>query len=177
MKDLKIVFTKSKKFFPIMGWLIMLWTRKPYSHVARAIQIRDWGERFYHAAEGKVNYEYEKFFHKKNKVVKEYVLEIPESLDRAIKKQCYEQAGNKYGYIQNIGIVITDIYFKIFRKKTENPWKKGVNCSEILYTECFKVMFSSLDYDPDKIKPHQIEEIILDKFKKDESTGKWVLKS
>ena len=60
-KILRILFTKSRKKFAFASWLIKWYTKKPYSHVARAIQIRDWGYRYYHASEGKVNYEFEKY--------------------------------------------------------------------------------------------------------------------
>jgi hypothetical protein len=175
MKQLDIVFTKSKKKFPLLSWGIMLWTGKAYSHVARAIQIRDWGKRYYHASEGKVNYEYEKFFHQKHKIIKEYNILIPDELDKEIKKACYEEAGNTYATMQNVGIALTDIYYKIFHIKKENPWKRGRNCSEILYAKCFKIMIPELDFDENKIKPHQVEEIILKYFEKDEA-GYWKLK-
>ena len=162
MKELEIVFTKSKLKLPIGSWLIRLWTRKPYSHVARAVQIRDWGKRYYQASEGKVNYEFEKFFHKKHKVVKTFKLQISEELDRSIKKACYEEAGNSYAMMQNIGIVLVDILAAI-GIKIKNPWKKGRNCSELLYLKVLKPMFPELNYNPDTIKPHHIEEILISK--------------
>jgi hypothetical protein len=70
--------------------------------------------------------------------------------------------------MQNVGIMLTDIYHKITKKETKNPWTKGRNCSELLYVECFKIMLPELNYDENKIKPHQIEEIILKHFKKGE---------
>ena len=71
--------------------------------------------------------------------------------------------------MQNLGIFLTDIHYKIFKKNKKNPWKKGRICSEILYSKCFKVLLPFLDYDEDKIKPEHIEEII-DKYfyKKDD---------
>tara|TARA_R100000951_G_scaffold19275_1_gene16083 strand:- start:684 stop:1250 length:567 start_codon:yes stop_codon:yes gene_type:complete len=187
MKRLEIVFTKSKKFFPVISWLIRWWTSVmtsgfkgifklfPYSHVARSIQIKNWGRRYYQASEGRVNYEFEKFFIKKHNIVKKYELEVSVEVDREIKKACYEEAGNKYASWQNIGIFLTDIYFKIFHKEKENPWKKGRNCSEILYAKCFKIMIPELDYDENKIKPHEIEQIILKYFRKT-SNDTWILK-
>jgi hypothetical protein len=173
-KELRIVFTKSKKKFPIASWAIRLWTGKEYSHVARAVQIRDWGWRFYQASEGKVNYEYEKYFLQKHEIVKDYILLISPEMDRKIKKECYEQAGNRYGTIQNLGIVFVDILHKITGRKVDNPWKKGKNCSELLYENVFSILCSDLNYDPNTVKPHQIEEIILKYFK--EVNGKRILK-
>ena len=73
-KLLDIVATKSRKSFPILGWGIMWWTGKGFSHVARAVEIRDWGKRYFQASEGKVNYEYEKYFLKKHEIVHKYHL-------------------------------------------------------------------------------------------------------
>lgn len=170
VKNLKLVFTKSKKRFAILSKLIMWWTNKPYSHVARAVEIRDWGYRFFHASEGKVNYEYEGFFKKKHKIVKEYVIALCEESDRRVKKECYKEAGNIYGVMQNVGIALVDM--GLFK---DTPWKKGRNCSELLYREFLKVIVPELDYNPDTVKPHHLEEIVLKYFKEGED-GRWYLK-
>ena len=140
----------------------MWWTGKNYSHVARSIEIRDWGQRYYQASEGKVNYEYEDYFMAKHHIVKKYELSISEDLDRDIKKACYKEAGNKYATMQNLGIVLVDIA-AFFGLKIKNPWKKGRNCSELIYTQVLKKMYPELAYNPDTIKPHQIDEILMEK--------------
>ena len=167
-RELKIVFTKSGKAFPWASWLIRWWTKKSYSHVAKGIQISDWGYRYFHASEGKVNYEFQKYFLKKHEIIKEYNIVICKELDRRIKKEGYQEAGNTYGILQNFGIFLVDI--GLFK---DTPWKKGRNCSELMYLEVLKPMIPELDYNPDIIKPHHIEEIILKYFK--EVDGKWHL--
>lgn len=161
-KELEIVFTKSKKLLPIFSWLVMLWTRKSYSHVARAIEIQNWGKRYFQASEGRVNYEYQDFFLKKHEIVKTYKLKIPKELDRKIKHECYKQAGNKYATMQNLGIILVDIaaWFTI---KIKNPFKSGKNCSELIYTEVLKELYPDLNFNKDTIKPHHIERILLAK--------------
>lgn len=163
-KTIDIVFTKSKKFMPIGSWLIRWWTNKPYSHVARAIEIRDWGKRYFQASEGKVNYEFEKFFLQKHEIVKSYTIEVSKDVDQAIKYECYIEAGNVYATLQNMGIPLLDIAFKLFGKRFKNPWRKGRNCSEILLTTIFRLMFGDLGYSENTIKPHDIEAILIDKF-------------
>jgi hypothetical protein len=169
-KDLKIVFTKSKKEFPILSWLIMLWTNKPYSHVAREVPRRDWGSAFYQASDGNVNYEFESVFYEKHQIVKEYILQVDPILELSIRKACWEDCGKKYGFLQNLGILLVD--FGFFK---DTPWKDGRNCSELIYLKVFKSMISDLNYNPDTIKPHHIEDIILEHFT--EENGKWYLKS
>lgn len=164
MKTIEIVFTRSKKKFPIVSWLIMLWTWKPYSHVARGLEVQDWGKSYYQANEGKVNYEYHTSFNKKHKIVKIYRILVPEELDRNIRKACFQEAGANYGIMQNLGIMLVDIA-ALFGKKINNPWKKGRNCSELLYLKVLKKMYPDLDYNPDTIKPHHIEEILTTKHR------------
>jgi len=66
MPYLDIVTTKSKKNFAFFSWLIMWWTKKDISHVARKATIG--GEvMYYQASEGKVNYEHSRFFNKNMK--------------------------------------------------------------------------------------------------------------
>lgn len=164
MRELEIVFTKSKKKFPIFSWLIRLWTWKSYSHVAKRHEVKDWGRAYFHANEGKVNYEYHTVFHKKHKIEKKYILSIPKELRQEINKSCFQEAGNKYATMQNLGIVLVDVC-ALFGKKIENPFRSGRNCSELIYTKVFLKMKPDLDYNPDTIKPHHIEEIINRDFK------------
>jgi hypothetical protein len=171
MRKLKIVFTKSKKKAAIFSKLIMWWTKQPYSHVAREVIRRDWGAGYYQASEGNVNYEHQLIFDTKHEIVKEYTLMVNPDLEMDIRKACWQECGNSYGMMQNIGIFFIDL--GLLKK---NPWKHGRNCSELLYIKVFRMLFSDLDYNPDTIKPRQIEEIILNKFEKQED-GTWTIKS
>lgn len=163
MRDIKIVFTKSKKKLPIFSWLIRLWTWKDYSHVAMEVDL-PWisGPMYFQASDGQVNYEFETYFNKKHEIVYEYTIQVTEEIYKEIAKTRLEYAGEQYGTMQNAGIVYTDI-MKLLGKTVTNPWKKGKNCSEILYETVFKRMYPELEYDQDKIKPHHIEDIILEK--------------
>lgn len=169
-QTLKLVFTKSKKKFPLFSRLIMWWTEKPYSHVAREVVRRDWGSGFYQASEGKVHYEFESIFYKKHEVVEEYTLLIDKELEMAVRRGCWHDCGKKYGFMQNVGIFLMDL--GLFK---DNPWKDGRNCSELIYLKVLKVMIPSLDYNPDTIKPHQLEGIINEYF--EEKDGFWCLRT
>ena len=159
MRELKIVFTKSKKKFPIGSWAIRWWTGQEYSHVAREVIRKDWGAGYYQASEGNVNYEHESVFFTKHKIVKEYTLMVSEELEMEIRKACWEDCGKKYGMMQNLGTALVDMGIC-----KDTPWKDGRNCSELMYVKVFKKMIPELDYNPDTIKPHQIEEIISNHF-------------
>lgn len=170
MKDLKIVFTKSIKHLPMFSQMIMWWTKKPYSHVAREVIRRDWGAGYYQASDGNVNYEHESVFFTKHEVIRSYVLAVDESLELSIREACWKDCGKKYGMLQNVGIFLIDI--GLFK---DNPWKHGRNCSELIYIKVLKKLLPDLEYNPDTIKPHHIEDIILNHFIQKED-GCWHLK-
>lgn len=165
MSSVEIVFTKSKKKFPIASWLIRWWTGKPYSHVACGIQVSDWGKNYFQASEGKINYEHEPYFLEKHEIVKKYTLTIPKEIERTLKKRFYQSSGLVYGTLQNLGIVYVDLVKYLFGKKIHNPWKKGENCSEFMYVDLIQVLLSDMnEYNKDTIKPHEIEDIILSRL-------------
>lgn len=72
--------------------------------------------------------------------------------------------------MQNAGIVFVDVGLL-----KDTPWKDGRNCSELIYIKVLKKMIPELDYNPDTIKPHEIENIILKHFT--EKDGFWYLKT
>lgn len=141
-----------------MSWLIRWWTKKPYSHVARALHVHKWGTGYYQASEGKVNYEHESVFHKKHEIIKKYSIPVSKEIKTDIGEACWQDTGKRYGYLQNIGIALIDL-----KLLTKNPWKQGRNCSELIYLKVLKPMFPELKYNPDTIKPHDIENILVSK--------------
>lgn len=159
MKNLEIVFTKSIKKVNFLSKLIMLYTKKQYSHVARKNSISH-QPIYYHAAEGKVHYVNESCFIEKNKIIKKYTLSIPTSIYEEMEQESWKQVGKSYGTLQNIGILIVDLLQKLNIKAT-NPFKKGLNCSELIYRTVLQKLIPNLPYRADLIKPHQIEEIII----------------
>lgn len=159
MKRIELVFTKSKKFFPIFSWALMLYTKKPYSHIARKLYTSHEYPSYFQASEGKVNYEYEPFFLKKNQVISKLAFLVPEVFYEEMAKRSWEQAGSPYGTLQNLGTLLVDV-LKNFNILVKNPIEKGKVCSELIYTTILKPMFPDLEYDENSIKPHHIEQII-----------------
>ena len=161
MRTIDIIFTRSKKKLAIFSKLIMWWTDKPYSHVARRGKISFTKDsHYYQASEGKVNYEYGKYFRNKHEIVTSYSLNVSDEIYRDMVKTSWSQAGAKYGALQNLGIVLVDTlsYVNVHIK---NPFIGGMNCSELMYVTVFKPMLPNLKYNENTIKPHHIEEIIL----------------
>ena len=164
MKSVEIVFTKSIKKLPLFSLLIRVITGKEYSHVAKGHEVKDWGKAYYQASEGKVNYEYNTVFNTKHKIVKRYIIEVPDEIAREIRKRCFQEAGKIYAYKQNFGILMVDILCK-FGIMTKNPWTRGRNCSELLYVHIFKKLFPDLTLDENSVKPGDIEDILEERCK------------
>jgi hypothetical protein len=166
MRQIDIVFTKSRKKIPILGTLIRLWMCKPYSHVARRLIVPGFEHAsYFQANEGKVNYEYAPHFLRENQIVKEYSFEVENKVYSEIARNCWTAKGENYGYMQNLGIFLVNLAAMI-GLKIKTPWKKGRNCSEILYVSVFKQMYPELDYNPDTIRPDDIENIIKERILK-----------
>lgn len=161
MSKLEIVFTKSKKKFPLFSWLIQLYTRKNYSHIARKANILG-QEMYYQADNSMVNYENKKYFNMKHEIVKTYVIDIPKEIARNISILCLKNAGTPYGFMQNIGILYFDI-MRLFSIKVSNPWRYGKNCSELIYEAVIVPLWGDQGLDPDRVKPHHIEKILIEK--------------
>ena len=163
MKEIELVFTKSKKKFPIFSWLIRLWTWKPYSHVARKLYISFLDEPcYFQANDSKVNWEYHTHFTKNHKVVKRARFLVTNKEYLELNKLCWKQIGDDYGILQNLGIALVDI-LKLFKVEIKNPWKRGQNCSEVIYRIILLPRHPELNYDADTIKPHHIERILKNK--------------
>ena len=160
MRELEIIFTKSKKKCAIISFLIRKWTGKQYSHVARKLVHGDI-ELYYQASGSQVNYECKEVFDKKHEIIKRYTLSISQELYTEIGSACLREAGKPYGVLQNVGIAMVDVC-RLFGKKIQNPFKQGRNCSELLYVVVLKRLCPDLAYDPDTIKPNHIEEILID---------------
>jgi hypothetical protein len=164
MREIEIVFTKSRKKLPIGSWLFRWWTGREYSHVARRLWVPGFDHpSYFQANEGKVNYEYAPHFLREHTIVKEYKIEVTNEAYAKISRACWESKGENYGSKQNIGIALCNIAKKLGFNNCRNPWKKGKNCSELIYVNIMKPMFPDLDYDPNTIRPHDIENIILER--------------
>ena len=154
---MKVVFTKSRKKFPIFSWFIRWYQGTEYSHVALEV-----GEFYYQASEGKVNKEHYSYFLKEHTIVLSF--EIAD-VDLSILEK---ELGRNYGTVQNVGIVLVDLWRAITHKLVNNPLSQDVNCSEFIFEKVLKQLYTDLDaYDKDYVKPKHIEKILrIRDFKK-----------
>lgn len=123
-----IGFSRAKSPYKIGSTAIRLYLNRPYSHVylnfysetlqrsiiyeavgagVRFIGLNNWLE---HAA-----------------VIKEYEIEISHEDSIYLRQWCIDNAGEDYGYLQNVGLIFANIL-----SLQQNPFKQGINCSELI---------------------------------------------
>lgn len=102
-------------------------------------------------------------FEKSNIKTHLYKIEVSNELFFQLRKKTHIHAGDHYGYLQNIGIVIVD-FFKNLGINIENPFRTNENCSELVFLFLVE-MYPELKekYNKDTIRPDHIQEILEDK--------------
>lgn len=141
-KNLRIVFSRSRKKFGIFAWLIIWWDKKrhnaylPISHVSGKWFSRSWDAEFIYQATGAgTHFMGGTLFRKKNEIIEEWVLELPSEIEEKIGRACVEREGIPYAKIQTLGIAISAIIWLITfgRFDIKNPFRDGdseTNCLE-----------------------------------------------
>ena len=162
MRTVYIGFSKSNKKFPIFSWLVQLYQRTNYSHTYLRIQQHELlnapCDMYFQASEGKVNLMSEYQFEKRNQMVCEYRIELTDVEFDTLMHIIYIFMGERYGIMQNIGIVIVDI-FMLFGKKIKNPFPKGIICSEFIH-EIFAPIIDVNSMDKNVVKPKDLKKIL-----------------
>lgn len=158
MKTIIIGFSRSTKPFAVGSWLVQLYQKTSYSHVYVKLLCSPPfpSNKILHAAEGQVSHYSETAFLTRNKIIKEFAVNITEQDYKYLKINLFhEKAGEPYSILQNIGLVIAR-FFKI-----RNPWNSGWNCSEYVLQVLLKThpkLVNSLN--PDKVTPKDIYKIL-----------------
>jgi hypothetical protein len=168
MREVDMIWTKSRKKFPIGSYLIRFWVTifrllktgkfelEDNSHCAIRFSSHIFSSpTYYQASEGLINYMSGIQFDKKHEFVKGIRISITDELYTELRDECHKEAGAPYGFMQNIGILLTDI-IDLFGYEIDNPWKDGRNCSELLYTKIIIKMIGVQEYSKDKIRPDQL---------------------
>jgi uncharacterized protein YycO len=128
METITIGFSKSKKKFAIISYLIRLYMQTPYSHVYIKFYSKSLDKILIYEAVGSgVRFIGSKMWDKYSKEIVSYKIQISQEEKIKLLSWCVDNAGCNYGFMQNLGILIA----KIFKLKN-NPFKKGKNCSELV---------------------------------------------
>lgn len=167
MRKIVVGFSRSKKKIPIFSWLVRLWQGgTAYSHVYLKVfttGILLNSDTYLHAAEGKVFAMSSKQFLKRNEPTDEYQIIVNTNTFKKLINEMHELSGEDYGYMQNIGIIIVQL-FRLFGKEIKNPFPSGFNCSELVQ-ELLELEFDFSQFDKNTITPRDVKERIdaLDK--------------
>lgn len=129
MKKIRVGFSKPRnRVFPVGSYLIRLFQRTKYSHVFIKFHSASTGrDLVYEAVGGGLRFVGQKVWSDHAESVDEFEIEISDSAYTTIMAYCIDNAGTPYAHMQNIGIALANLFH--LRK---NPWKSGMNCSELL---------------------------------------------
>lgn len=156
MKVFYIGFSRNRKN-KIFSRLLMWYMSKNYSHT-----YFKFGEAsvLHSEMENGVNYWTSKEFEEKNITTMEYRIQIPENEYTDLRERLNRHVGHRYAYLQNLGILLVDLFVK-FGIKKRNPFRDGDNCSELVFRS-LKRLHPELkkDYRPNTVRPDHIEEIL-----------------
>jgi hypothetical protein len=126
MKTLTIGFSKSKKFLPIGSWAIRAYMGTEYSHVYLRFYSESLSRSLIYEAVGKgVRFVGLPIWKQHSEEVKSYDIVVNDESYLKTLQYCVDNAGIEYGYLQNLGVFISDIL-----NLNKNPLDKGKNCSE-----------------------------------------------
>ena len=140
--ELRIGFSKSTKFLPIYSKLIIWWDQVrynseiPISHCYGRFKSCAWQRDFIYQASGHAtNFMGGEAWAKKNQVVEEYILEVPDEVVVKIGQICVDREGKPYAVKQTIGIMLSGLVwlFAFGKVEIKNPLADGdreVNCLE-----------------------------------------------
>lgn len=105
MTEIIIGFSKSKKFFPIVGWLIQLVQGTPFSHVYMKRESK-YGEYVYHAHGSGVGFSSINWFLVQNQPVAEFTIQISQEAKDKILNRAIELCGRPYSQKDILGILL-----------------------------------------------------------------------
>lgn len=164
MKKITIGFSKGQGFVPmsdIIRWVL----RSEFSHTYLEFQSPGlWSKTIFEASGNGVSYRSKPNFLTGSTVVASFELKISDQLYSKILNKCHDNAGIKYGYLQNLGIGFVKLLKLFGIKYTRNPWNKGMNCSEwcgYILQELYGKDW--IDKEPNLVDPKDVYEFLKKK--------------
>lgn len=128
MKTITIHFTSSTKFLPIGCWIIKAYMNTSYSHVAFEFSTNRGKSLVYEAVGVGVRYISKAIWLENVAIQESYTISMTELQYNILMDFCIDHTGIKYGYLQNIGIFIANLF-----KLKKNPFNmKEEVCSQII---------------------------------------------
>ena len=154
MKTITVGFSKNANS-AIGSKLIMWFLKENFSHTYLKVQLDSFSEPCVFHASGKgLNLLAYTTFKEHNTVVAEFELTISDELYTEMCNEFHKKCGVKYGYLQNIGILVATTF-----KLRKNPIDDGINCSEWLaycLEEIYPTCWDSTKQDFNLVTPKHI---------------------
>jgi len=164
MKIIEIGFSRNKHNL-IGSNLIMKYLGADYSHcyIKKTI-FMDYNVVYHSTFKSGVNFLSQRNFEKDNIEVKTYRLLISDQDYERVMKGIINSCGKQYGFMQNVGIVIVDVFRKVFKVNINNPFTKHYNCSELIYKLIITKLYPQISkrYNPNTVTPLDIDNILAE---------------
>ena len=156
MRTFRIGFSKSTLKFAIASWLIRWYEKTPFSHTFVEYNTASHlgSDTIYQSSRGMVNNMSKTVFLEENEITHIFTIVCDDETYKEMRNGLHSVTGKHYGFWQNFGIIISDIF------KIKNPFKKGYNCSELVYEKVLKKLFPELEYNKDNVTPRMVYEIL-----------------
>lgn len=164
MKTVNIGFSKTRLKLAPMAWLIRWVEKTEFCHTYIKFTNSNLKSDLYYQASGsKVNFVGSHLFNKKNKVLKEFNIELTDEQYYRILDKAIDLVGQPYSLPQLAGILIVTIC-KLFGKTIKNPFGgKGYICSEIVGGVLVELFDLKID-DVNSITPKDIYAVLENKI-------------
>lgn len=165
MKTIYIGFSRHKRF-AIGSWAIQKFMNKPFSHTYFKFKEEKYTDHtIFHAVGKGMIYVAEMTFLEKNEIVAEFAIHISDELFDELLQDCHKNASRKYGYLQNLGVVIVRWAAKIGIKMKKNPINDGINCSEWIWWILQEVEGKWTETEPNLVGPDECYNYLVGRYK------------
>lgn len=142
---------------------IRLIENAPYSHTYVKFYLPEYEEYIiYHATGSMIHFLREERFKTKNRVIREYEVELPDKECKNFIRNSFKKSGIPYGRLQIIGMLIVRLGYLWFGQEWKNPLSDGRNsqiCSELIYYD-LKKYFDFGDFKPEWDGPKELEKYV-----------------
>lgn len=162
MVDVFVGFSKAKRWYMPLAWLIRVIEGTKYSHTYIRFKHNSGVEVVYEASGIAVHFKALSIFKEDNTIVKEYSFAITPAQRKQLVAFMLANAGVEYGFKQLFGIAIV----RLFRLK-KNPFadgRKSQVCSEVVGHFLEKIMKLDTKLDLDIAGPKDIDKWIQEHY-------------
>lgn len=158
LKHIRIGFSRPRnRIFPLFSWLVRLYMGKPYSHVYLEFMSDKSPITFIYEAVGTgVRFVGKRYWERYAQEVLHFDVYCSDKENYyELLEYCAQGEGQPYGFLQNIGVAIADLF-----NLKSNPFKAGKNCSEVVAKFLKKEEFILPNKELNLITPADIEEVL-----------------